>query len=132
MIIKVDVNVTAPELVESINRLAEVLPGLSRIKEIQEDKSEARTTEPEVKGEKKPSKGKNASKEPAEVKETSDAKEPEVKKLTLEEVKAKLADLSLEGKQAQVKALITEYGVKKLSDIPAEKYDELLKKAEVL
>lgn len=51
---------------------------------------------------------------------------------TLEKVRAKLAALSQEGKQAQVKALITEFGAKKLSDIPAGKYAELLKKAEEL
>lgn len=51
---------------------------------------------------------------------------------TLEEVRAKLATLSQEGKQAQVKALITEFGAKKLSDIPADQYVELLKKAEEL
>ncbi|MEW9109048.1 MAG: hypothetical protein AB2374_06845 [Cytobacillus gottheilii] len=51
---------------------------------------------------------------------------------TLEKVRAKLAALSQDGKQAQVKALITEFGAKKLSDIPAGKYAELLKKAEEL
>ncbi|WP_254865302.1 hypothetical protein [Solibacillus isronensis] len=51
---------------------------------------------------------------------------------TLEKVRAKLAALSQDGKQAQVKALITVFGAKKLSDIPAGKYAELLKKAEEL
>ena len=51
---------------------------------------------------------------------------------TLEKVRAKLAALSQDGKQAQVKALITEFGAKKLSDIPSGKYAELLKKAEEL
>ena len=50
----------------------------------------------------------------------------------MEEVRAKLAALSQEGKQTQVKALITEFGAKKLSDIPEEKYAALLEKAEVL
>lgn len=58
--------------------------------------------------------------------------EAESKNVTLEEVRAKLATLSQDGKQAQVKALITEFGAKKLSDIPAGKYVELLKKAEEL
>lgn len=51
---------------------------------------------------------------------------------TLEEIRAKLAVLSQDGKQSQVKSLITELGAKKLSDVPAEKYGELLKKAEEL
>lgn len=49
---------------------------------------------------------------------------------TLEEVRLSLATLSQSGKQKEVKALITKYGAKKLSDIPAEKYPELLKDAE--
>lgn len=48
---------------------------------------------------------------------------------TLGEVRARLAALSQNGKQAEVKALITKYEAKKLSDIPAEKYPELLKDA---
>ncbi|MBC8587462.1 hypothetical protein [Paratissierella segnis] len=56
----------------------------------------------------------------------------EVNLPTLEEVRAKLASLSKAGKQAQVRELITGFGVKKLSDIPREKYPELLKKAEVM
>jgi hypothetical protein len=49
---------------------------------------------------------------------------------TLEQVRAKLAALTQGGKQAEVKALITKYGAKKLSDIPEERYPELLKNAE--
>ena len=50
--------------------------------------------------------------------------------ITLEEVRAKLAALSQGGKQAEVKALITKYGAQKLSDIPEDKYPDLLKDAE--
>ncbi|AEE92547.1 conserved protein of unknown function [Tepidanaerobacter acetatoxydans Re1] len=49
---------------------------------------------------------------------------------TLEQVRAKLAALTQSGKQAEVKALITKYGAKKLSEIPEDKYPELLKDAE--
>jgi hypothetical protein len=49
---------------------------------------------------------------------------------TLEQVRAKLAALTQSGKQAEVKALITKYGAKKLSEIPKDKYPELLKDAE--
>lgn len=51
---------------------------------------------------------------------------------TLENVRAKLAALSQDGKQVQVKELITGFGANKLSDIPAEKYLELLEEAEKL
>ena len=49
---------------------------------------------------------------------------------TLEQVRAKLAKLAQAGKQKEVKELITDFGVKKLTDIPGDKYPELMKKAE--
>lgn len=56
----------------------------------------------------------------------------EVNLPTLEEVRAKLASLSKAGKQAQVRELITGFGAKKLSDIPRERYPEILEKVEVM
>lgn len=53
-------------------------------------------------------------------------------RVTLEQVREKLAQLSKDGKQTQVKALIKKHGAKKLTDIPTEKYTELMKEAEVL
>lgn len=44
-------------------------------------------------------------------------------------VRARLAELSKAGKADQVKALITEMGAAKLTDIPAERYAELMEKA---
>lgn len=49
--------------------------------------------------------------------------------ITLETVRAKLAALSQSGKQSEVKNLITKFGVKKLTDIPVDKYPELMEKA---
>ncbi len=57
-------------------------------------------------------------------------KEEAPKAITLEEVRSKLTSLSQSGKQAEVKALIKGFGVAKLTDIPKEKYTELLKAAE--
>lgn len=65
-------------------------------------------------------------------KETADQKQSDKKQPTLEEVRAKLASLSQEGKQVQVKELITSFDAKKLSDVAVENYAELLKKAEEL
>lgn len=48
---------------------------------------------------------------------------------TLEEVRAKLAELQKAGKRAEVKALLTSFGVSKLSEIPASKYAVLMVKA---
>lgn len=54
------------------------------------------------------------------------------KAITLEEVRAKLAALSQAGKAAQVKDLIAQTGAAKLTDVPADKYPELLEKADAL
>lgn len=71
--------------------------------------------------------------EPKEIKEPKKSAQPQKAKLpTLEDVRAKLAALSQDGKQVQVKELITGFGAKKLSDIPVDKYPELLEEAEKL
>ena len=52
--------------------------------------------------------------------------------ITLEEVRGVLAKKAQEGKQAEVRELIKTYGVRKLSEIEAKHYVELMKKAEEL
>ena len=54
----------------------------------------------------------------------------EKKTVSLQEVRAVLADKSRNGKTAEVKELLTKFGVNKLSELDASKYDELLKLAE--
>jgi len=50
--------------------------------------------------------------------------------VTLEEVRAKLAALSQAGKKAEAKALLDQFGVAKLTDLPSDKYAEVLAAAE--
>lgn len=52
--------------------------------------------------------------------------------VSLEQIRAILAEKSQSGKQPQVKALITKFGAKKLTDIDPACYKELLKQAEEL
>lgn len=54
----------------------------------------------------------------------------EKKSVTLEEVRGVLAEKSRSGKTAEVKQLLTKFGVNKLSELDSSKYDELLKEAE--
>lgn len=56
----------------------------------------------------------------------------EKKSVTLEEVRAILAEKSRNGKTVEVKQLLTKFGVKKLSELNSSKYDELLKESEVI
>lgn len=48
---------------------------------------------------------------------------------TLVDVRAKLADLQKSGKREGVKNLLKSFGAAKLSDVPEDKYGELMKKA---
>lgn len=54
------------------------------------------------------------------------------KDISLEAVRAVLVRKSAEGKREQVKALITKYGVDRLSNIPVDAYVGMLKEAEEL
>lgn len=61
--------------------------------------------------------------------ETGATDTPEEKpSYTLEQVREKLMDLSRNGKRAEVQEIITSYGVKKLTEIPAEFYAEVMAK----
>lgn len=52
--------------------------------------------------------------------------------VTIEDVRAVLAEKSRGGKTQEVRAILKEFGADKLSDVPSEKYTELLQKAEEL
>ena len=56
----------------------------------------------------------------------------EVKEITLEEVRGTLTRLSKNGKQAEVKALVKKFGATKLTEIPKEKYGELLSEIDLI
>ncbi len=57
---------------------------------------------------------------------------PDAKPLTLEQVRAALAEKSRAGHTAEVKALLIKHGADKLSDIDPAEYPALLAEAEVL
>ena len=57
---------------------------------------------------------------------------PETKPLTLEQVRAALAEKSRAGHTSEVKALLIKHGADKLSDIDPPEYPALLAEAEVL
>lgn len=63
---------------------------------------------------------------------TPDAAVPSEPKLTLEQVRAVLADKSRKGHTAEIRALLQKYGAAKLSGIDPVHYKALLADAEVL
>ena len=87
------------------------------------------TKEPEKAGKA----GKGAAKNTAKKDAKPVAKqEPEEKPLTLEEVRAVLAEKSRSGHTEEVRALLNKHGADKLSEIDPAEYPVLLAEAEVL
>lgn len=68
----------------------------------------------------------------AEAAETEPEQTGEEKTVTIEDIRAVMRAKNKEGKIEKCQAVLKEYGVAKLSDVPEEKYPELLKKVEVL
>lgn len=64
--------------------------------------------------------------------ESRQADIPAPKPIPLENVRAVLAEKSVQGKRKEVQALIIKYGAERLSDIAPEHYASLLADAEVL
>lgn len=116
MDINIKVKIDSPDIMNALLALAEALPQMKL------------GTAISVKGIQDTAGAKDESKNEEKVKE--ETKKEDTKPVTLEEVRSKLSSLSQNGKQAAVKALIKSFGANKLTDIPKEKYPELLKAAE--
>lgn len=69
---------------------------------------------------------------PAEEDPPKKAAKEEPKVLTLEDVRHQMTVIAQSGFSAEVKALITKYGARKLSDIDPSQYESLLKEADAL
>lgn len=111
------------DVVSDLRSLADSLQAVADII-MQDEAAEA----PAVGAEKEP---KKADSKKAE-KKAEPAPAPEEKPLTLEEVRAVLAEKSRAGHTAKVRALLTKHGADKLSDINPAEYPALLADAEVL
>ena len=86
------------------------------------------TKEPEKAGKTGKAAGKNTSKKGTK----AASQEPEEKPLTLEEVRAVLAEKSRSGHTEEVRELLAKHGADKLSEIDPAEYPALLAEAEVL
>ena len=64
-------------------------------------------------------------------KEPEKSNTPE-KKISITEVRAVMAEKSRAGKTQEIKQLLKEFGADKLSSVLEERYEELMKRAEVL
>jgi hypothetical protein len=64
--------------------------------------------------------------------QTIEIRREEAKTVTIEQVKAKLYNLSQAGKAAQVKKLLSKFNATKLSEVVAENYAALLQEADAI
>lgn len=136
----ITIEIKAPELAKAIEALAIALSGNSvqNLAVALNGKELAQATNKAAKEEKAPEPEKPVS-EPDPAKEEKAAREEitagkdEVPAIKLETVRATLAKLSQSGKQAQVKAIITDIGkAKKLTEIDTSLYAEVLAAAEAI
>lgn len=115
------------DVVSDIRSLADSLQAVADVMVQNEpavDMAAEEKAEPEKKADTKPA-GKSARKKKV-------AAELEEQPLTLEEVRAVLAEKSRAGHTAEVKALLTKHGADKLSDVDPAEYPALLADAEAL
>lgn len=103
------------QLIEELNRCGNTLIGISEdLKNLFSGSEETKETE-------------------SKTTEEAPAKTPKKEKtLSLEDVRAVMADKSRKGYTAEVKALLTKRGVSKLSDVDAKDYAALLAEVEVI
>lgn len=105
------------QLIEELKQCGNTLIGISEdLKNLFSGSEDAKETEPKTK-----------------ITEEAPAKTPKKEKtLSLEDVRAVMADKSRKGYTAEVKALLTKCGVSKLSDVDAKDYAALLAEVEVI
>ncbi|MDN9011080.1 hypothetical protein [Brevibacillus laterosporus] len=122
----ITVTISAPELANAIQTLAQALSTGSATK-VSPFRIPSDSTESVADKKGKPTDEKKAANE-EKAKEEGTGEQI----IPLEPVRAKLAALAKSGKQAEVKELIASFGASKLTDIPADKYLQLLMQAEAI
>ncbi|MBR1442983.1 MAG: hypothetical protein IJ583_05550 [Firmicutes bacterium] len=105
-------------LIEELKKCSEVLMGISDGLKNLSCKSEEKT------------KKKKATDNKALEEETTTPAKAESKSITLEEVRAVLAEKAREGFTDEIKALITKHGAERLSDIEPSKFEGIIAEAE--
>ncbi len=110
-----------PRTPEQINAITSILPSLLPYL----DESPEPPTPKEIA--KKPRTSKTATPPSPSAKDSEPSSQ-----VSIIEVRSRLAEIAKSGKTEAVKALLRDFGAEKLTDVPAERYAELLAVAEVL
>lgn len=110
----ITIKVEADELVQAILHLAESMKTNQPVESVEKPKAKRAKAEA-----------------PAPVEEAA-VEAPASKPVTLEVVRARLGELSSDGKKEEIKSLFAKFGVAKLTELEPEKFGELLAAAEAL
>lgn len=118
---EIKIKIEAPGLEGAIHTLAQVLGNFDYpVNMPGSEKGEVQTSpEPQPKQEQK----KEQPKKQAKTSEQA---------ITLETVRGKMVELARAGQQPKMKEIIESFGADKLSDIPEDKYPEVIKKVEAV
>ena len=119
-------------LLDVIGDLRSLADSLQAVADEVADNGAAEAEMTATKGPEKAGKTGKAAKNTAKKDAKAAKQEPEEKPLTLEEVRAVLAEKSRSGHTEEVRALLNKHGADKLSEIDPAEYAALLAEAEVL
>lgn len=116
----ITIKVEAPEIVEAINRLSQSILMATTPRIVHDEPApKAKRVKAEAPAPTEPAPEVEAPTEPAPA-------------VTLVQVRARLAELSSEGKKEAIKKLMADLGVTKLTEVKEEQYAELMSAAEAL
>ena len=119
-------------LLDVIGDLRSLADSLQAVADAVADNGAAEAEMTATKGPEKAGKTGKAAKNTAKKDAKAAKQEPEEKPLTLEEVRAVLAEKSRSGHTEEVRELLAKHGADKLSEIDPAEYPALLAEAEVL
>lgn len=112
------------KIAAGVSMVAEALTVIAKDKEYDSDSKAAAAG----KNQPAPVKGKNTKKPES----SSDSPHDDAQKIGIEDIRAVLAEKSQDGKSKEVKSLLNQYGVAKLSAVEEKDYPGLLQKARAL
>lgn len=112
----INLRVTAPEIVDAILALAKAVTNTQANPKIQ-------------RGGEKMSNLENSEETPKTT-SSQGTQNQEQGFISFEKLQSKLIELSRSGRQEQIKAMLNRYGVKRLTQLPRERYEEVLMEVE--
>lgn len=126
---KIEVNIQAPELVSALNNLANAMGSAPEIAPVSKSgEGKKKTTAKKTDKSKTDDKSAKSKKDDKPKAEGPEQEKTEVEIPSVEDVRAKTAEAAKAGKKAEIKALLDDFGVNAVSQIPEDKRADYLEK----